>query len=132
MWEEGVKKRILVVDDEEYFSKMVKLNLEKTGKYEVKTESKGSRGLAVAKEFKPDLILLDILMGDLEGNEVAAQLKDDKETKNIPVVFLTAIATKEQVEESKGVIGGYPFLAKPVSEDKLIECIEKYTNKRQL
>jgi CheY-like chemotaxis protein len=118
-------KKILIIDDEEYFTRMVKLNLEKTGKYEVKTENKGALGLAAAKEFKPDLILLDILMQDLEGGEVAKQIKNDKDTKGIPIVFLTAIATKEQVDASRGVIGGYPFIAKPVFEGELIDCIER-------
>ncbi|MDD5165763.1 MAG: response regulator [Candidatus Omnitrophica bacterium] len=119
------KKKILIVDDEVDFTKVVKLNLEGTGRYEVRAENKGSLGLAVAKEFKPDLVLLDILMLDMEGSEVAYQLRSDEETKNIPIVFLTAVIRKKEAEENKGVIGGYPFIAKPVGIDELIEVIEK-------
>ncbi|MCF7874594.1 MAG: response regulator [Candidatus Omnitrophica bacterium] len=121
------KKKILIIDDEENFTRLVQLNLEETGRYEVKTVNKGSFGIAAAKEFKPDLILLDILMPDIEGGEVAFQLKNDKDVKNIPIVFLTAVATKEQVEKSSGFIGGHPFIAKPVDAEELIECIEKNT-----
>lgn len=119
------KKKILIIDDEEQFTKIVKLNLEYTGKYEVKTENKGALGLAATKEFKPDLILLDILMPDMEGSEVAFQLTNDKDTENIPLVFLTAVAKKEEIEASKGVIGGHPFIAKPVDIKQLIEVIEQ-------
>lgn len=130
MWKKTMKKKILIVDDEENFTKLVKLNLEKTGRYEVKTENKGSLGLTTAKEFKPDLILLDILMLDMEGSEVASQLKDNENTKNIPIVFLTAVVTKGQVEEASGIIGGHPFIAKPATAEELIDCIEKNISKK--
>ena len=117
------RKKILIIDDEEFFTKLVKLNLEKTGKYEVRTENKGLRGVDAAKEFKPDLILLDILMPDTEGSEVAAQLKNDAITSNIPVVFLTAVVKKDELQGGS-VIGGHPFVAKPVSTNDLINCIE--------
>jgi CheY-like chemotaxis protein len=123
------KKRIMIIDDEEFFTKLVKLNLEKTGKYEVRAENKGSQGLAAAREFKPDLILLDILMEDMEGSEVAVQLKNDVNTRDIPVVFLTAVVKKEEVESGYGVIGGHPFIAKPISINELISCIEKNIKK---
>jgi CheY-like chemotaxis protein len=124
-----VKKKILVVDDEEGFTKLVKLNLERTGRYEVRTESKGLLGLAAAKEYKPDLIFLDIIMPDLDGGDVCYQLENDKETKSIPIVFLTAVAKKEEVRENWGTIGGHPFIAKPVSARELIDCIEKNSSK---
>lgn len=119
------QKSILIIDDEENFTKLIKWNLEKTGKYKVRTENAGLLGLSAAKEFKPDLILLDILMPDMEGSEVAFQLKSDEDTKNIPIVFLTAVVKKEEVEGKKGVIGGSPFVAKPVEIKQLIDVIDK-------
>ncbi len=124
------RKKIMIIDDEEFFTKLVKLNLEKTGKYEVRAENKGSQSLAAAREFKPDLILLDILMPDMEGSEVAIQLKNDVNTRDIPVVFLTAVVKKEEVESGSGVIGGHPFIAKPVSTNELINCIEQNLSKK--
>ncbi len=109
----------------------MKLNLDQTGRYEVKTENKGSLALTAAKEFKPDLILLDILMLDMGGSEVAAQIKNNEDTKNIPIVFLTAVARKEEVEEASGIIGGHPFIAKPVTAEELIDFIEKNISKGQ-
>lgn len=119
------KKRILVIDDEKDFADMVKLNLESTGNYEVRTENKGRNALAAAREFKPNLIFLDIIMADMDGGAVRFNLKGDADTTDIPVVFLTAIVTDSEVDDRGNMIGGYPFLAKPVSVDKLIECINK-------
>ena len=121
------KKKILIIDDEVDFTNLVKLNLEKTGKYEVKVENRGEHGLIAAREFQPDLILLDILMPDLGGSEVAYQLKNDKSVDDIPVVFLTSVAKKEEVASARGVIGGHPFLAKPVTTEELVTCIDKYS-----
>lgn len=119
------KKRILLIDDEENFTKSVKLALEQTGKYKVKTENKSLLGLAAAREFKPDLILLDIIMPGADGGEIYSQLKSEEDIKNVPIVFLTAAIEKKEAEERSGVIGGYPFLSKPVSLEELIDCIEK-------
>ncbi|MDP2906296.1 MAG: response regulator [Candidatus Omnitrophota bacterium] len=125
MVDEAAKKKILIIDDEEDFTKLVKMNLEAAGEYEVRAEREGIKGIAAAKEFKPNLIFLDILMSDMEGGEVAYQLDNDPETGNIPIVFLTAVAKKEEVREGKGVIGGHPFMAKPVTTAELIQCIEE-------
>jgi DNA-binding response OmpR family regulator len=119
------KKKILIIDDEEGFTLMVKMGLEHTGKYEVRTETKGANGFDAAREFKPDLILLDVVMPDVQGGEVAYQLKNSNLTSNIPIVFLTAITTKDETEELGAVIGGHPVIAKEAELKELINCIEK-------
>jgi CheY-like chemotaxis protein len=119
------KKKILIIDDEEGFAKLIKMNLEGTGEYEVRTESNGTFGLAAAKEFKPDMILLDVMMPGIDGGDVRCQLKSEKDTKDIPVVFLTAVVSREDVEENKGIIGENLFIAKPVDIKSIIEVIKK-------
>lgn len=118
------KKKILIVDDEVSFLRLVKANLEKTGSYEVITESSGRNAITSACEFTPDLILLDILMPDADGTELIEDLKNNPATKDIPVIFLTAIVKSEEVKTRKGVISGYPFIAKPVSTKELVGRIE--------
>jgi CheY-like chemotaxis protein len=120
------KKKILIVDDEEDFGKMVKLNLERTAEFEVKCETKGANAVAAAKAFVPDLIFLDVIMPDVDGGEVMAQLKDNAAVKHIPIVFLTAIITDREATEQEGIVAGRPFLAKPITTAKLIACINKY------
>jgi DNA-binding response OmpR family regulator len=115
----------LVIDDEEDFTKFIKLNLEQTGQYEVRTENKGEAGIIAAREFKPNLIFLDVMMPGVDGGEVCYQLKNNQDTENIPVIFLTAAVKKEEVDGYTGIMGGNLFIAKPVDIKKLIYFIEK-------
>ncbi len=118
------KKRILIVDDEPHFTEMVKLNLEAGGQYSVFVENRGTQALHSALVCKPHLILLDVIMPDKEGPDVLDQLKRHERARNIPVVFLTATVTEEEVREHQGHIGGRTFLAKPGTVRSLVECIE--------
>jgi CheY-like chemotaxis protein len=122
-------KRILLVDDEKSFTNLLKMNLEETGKYEVRVENWAEDAYAAAKQFKPDLVLLDIIMPRLPGGNVAAQIKNDPELKDTPIVFLTAAVRKHQVEENDGIICDFPCIAKPASVDAVIDMIEKHAKK---
>ncbi|MCP3849149.1 MAG: response regulator [Gammaproteobacteria bacterium] len=118
-------KKILVVDDEVILTKMVKMNLERTGNYEVHTENEGSKALQAAREFKPDLIFMDVMMPDMSGDEVIAEIKEDDNLSTIPYVFLTAIVSKTETDEMGNTIGGNEFLAKPVKIEEIIATIER-------
>ena len=118
-------KKILVVDDEVNITALLSAYLEGTGKFEVKTANSGDRGYECAREFKPDLILLDIMMGEMGGDGLADKIKKDPLLRKTPIVFLTGIVTKEEVKAHDGVIGGYPYIAKPIMALKeLVDCIE--------
>jgi CheY-like chemotaxis protein len=118
------KKRVLLVDDEATFTKLIQRHLEGTGKFEVRTESKATQVMTTAREFRPDVIVLDVIMPDQDGGEVAAELKTDPKLGRVPVIFLTAIVSKEHVQRQGEVIGGQTFLAKPVSVPDLVRHIE--------
>ena len=92
------KKRILIIDDEAGLTRLLKLNLEQTGAYEVRTENRGLQGVAAAKAFRPDLILCDVIMPDLEGSDLAVQFKEDPALAATPFVFLTAVVSREEIE----------------------------------
>lgn len=119
------KKKILVVDDEVRMTRLLKMSLERTGQFEVKTENKGSNALNAAQVFKPDLILLDIMMPDTGGEEVAAQISEDKNLSHTKVIFLSGVLSKEDTGNTGKEIGGYLCLAKPVRNEDLVHCIEK-------
>ena len=123
------KKKILIIDDEDGFTRMVKLNLEATGRFEVRNENKAAEGLSAAKAFRPDLIFLDIVMPDIEGSEVANQIKADKNLKDIPIIYLTATVTSDEVDLEGGKIGGQSFLPKPVTVKQMVVCIENNIGK---
>jgi CheY-like chemotaxis protein len=120
------KKRILVVDDEPTITRLLKLNLEQTGEYEVATENISQAALAVAEEFQPDLLLLDVVMPGLDGGTLASQLQTSPSLKGTPIVFLTAAVTREEVRARHGLVGGQPFLAKPVSLHEVLACLKKH------
>lgn len=119
------KTKVLVVDDEAGITRMIKLNLEKTGHYEVQTENRGSHAIEAAREFRPDIIFLDVMMPDTQGDRIAGQLSEDAELKDIKVVFLTAIVTRDETADGGNEIGGNHFLAKPVNTEDIIRMIEK-------
>jgi CheY-like chemotaxis protein len=123
------KKRVLLIDDEKSFTNLLKLNLEDTGNYDVRVENWAEDGLSAAREFKPDIVLLDLIMPRMPGGNVAAQIKEDPGLKDTPIVFLTAAVRKHQVEENDGIICDHPCLAKPAPIEAVIETIEKHIRK---
>jgi CheY-like chemotaxis protein len=124
-------KRILVIDDEPGITMMMKLNLEKSGRYTVQTQNDALTALAAARAFQPDLILLDIVMPGKDGGELLSELQADEELKSIPVVFLTATMTAHAVEVRKGNIRGIPVIAKPVEPKKLIQRLEEVLKQKR-
>jgi len=123
------KKRILLVDDEKSLTTLLKLNLEETGQYEVRVENWAEDAVGAAREFKPDLILLDIIMPRLPGGNVAALIDGDPELQGTPIVFLTAAVRKHQVEENEGIICDHPCLAKPAPVEEVVAMIEKHVRR---
>ncbi|MCK5451364.1 MAG: response regulator [Candidatus Omnitrophica bacterium] len=118
------KKKILIVDDEEHFLKLIKINLEKTDKYEVLTLSDAKDIILRIREFKPEVILLDILMPKIDGIEVCQMLNEDPGGKGIPIITLSALDTdKDKLMMYK--LGVVDFLVKPIETDDLISKIEK-------
>src|SRR5205085_2625164 len=96
-----MKKRILVLDDEIDFARLMKVTLEMTGKYEVRSAIRATTFMQVAKDFRPDLILLDCMMPGMDGGEVAGQIQADPDLKDTPFMFLTATADELEARESQ-------------------------------
>lgn len=115
---------ILIIDDEKDFCRLVKMNLELLGNFKVLTAFSGREGIKIARETKPDLILLDIMMPKMNGFEVLRVLKRNRKTLAIPVVVLTAkdddvsklTATKLYNEE---------YITKPIGAGELKDKIEE-------
>jgi len=121
------KKKILIVDDEKDTANVLGQFIQKIGKYEVHIETIGSQAYATAKQLKPDLMLLDIMMPNVDGAEVANQMQSDTETKDIPIVFVSGAITKHEAREQGSTLGGYPVLAKPVRKKALMKILGEYT-----
>ena len=119
------KPCILIVDDNRDFTYSAKLALERTGRYSVWEENESARAHQTAQRVKPDLILLDIVMPETDGGEVAARIESDPTLHRTPIVFLTALVTKAEAR-SDLQIQGHPFLAKPISIPELVAGIERH------
>ena len=120
------KKRILVVDDQPQNTRLLKLHLEGTNDYVVREENDARAALSAAEEFEPDLILLDVMMPGVDGGELAARFQASPKLKTVPIVFLTAAVTKEEVKAGGGLIGGASFLAKPVVLSEVVVCLRQH------
>jgi CheY-like chemotaxis protein len=120
------KRRILLVDDEVAITRALAIYLSEQGECEVRVENQGSRAVAAALDFKPDLIFLDIVMPDADGGAVAAQMKTEPVLKHVPIVFLTALVSRHETGSMSKTIGGLPFLAKPVDPDIVLEYIDQH------
>jgi two-component system OmpR family response regulator len=121
------KTRILLVDDEKSVSMCMKINLERTGKFEVQTENYAPNALTTARLFRPDIIVMDVRMPEMEGGEVASQMASDPVLKAVPVVFLTAILNRQEAGINGIMSGKRKVLAKPLDLATLIACIEEIT-----
>lgn len=117
-------KKVLIVDDESGFTRLLKLTLQKTGNFEVKEVNDGTQAWLTAREFQPDIIFLDVVMPAIDGGDVAQQIRADPSLAHVPIIFLTAIVSSK---EGGHEIGGFPFLAKPVSLETIVRCIEEHT-----
>ena len=113
------KKKILIIDDEEQLVEFIKLRLEANG-YEVDAAHDGNAGLEKAKEGKPDLILLDIMMPEKDGYTMLQDLKADADTRAIPVIMITAKPDMRELFELEGIDG---YLTKPFSAEDLLPKI---------
>lgn len=99
MPEEGGKNKVLIVDDDAFLSGIYATKLELEG-FQVVTARDGEEGLKAAGSEKPDIILLDVLMPKLDGFEALKRLKQDESTKGIPVIMLTNLGQKEDIEQA--------------------------------
>ncbi|MDD5422089.1 MAG: response regulator [Candidatus Omnitrophota bacterium] len=118
------KRKVLIVDDEEDFLMITKLNLEDSGKYEVMTLSDANGIVAQVNSFEPDVILLDILMPNVGGIDACKALNADPKAKSIPIIVLSALG-RDDDKLNAYKVGVVDYLVKPIEKDALIAKIEK-------
>jgi CheY-like chemotaxis protein len=93
--------------------------------YQLSLFPDAEKALAQIKKAKPDIIILDVIMPQIDGPDLAMSLKSDPHTENVPIIFLTALATDYASNYHTYAKGGYEILAKPIDPVKLIQAIEK-------
>ena len=118
------KPRILIVDSNSRFARNARLFLDQSGKYIACTVIDPRRALESARSFKPDLVLVDLVMPQENGPEVAAQFEADWALHGVPIVFLTSLITAEEAKDGRRVYG-HRILPKPTSGSRLFELVEQ-------
>ncbi len=119
-------KKVLVVDDDPDITLLVKIKLEKTGRFQVAFTNSGARALELAKTEQPDLVLCDIDMPDKFGGEVAEELTLDPDTKDIPILFFSSLVSPGDIVDGK--VGGREMVSKSSTPEVLIERIDGILN----
>jgi len=114
------KRRVLLIDDESALTRLCRLALERTDSFIVQEENLGSRAVSTARQFRPDVIFLDIRLPDKDGHTIAAELSSDPVLRQVPIVFWSAslLCKKEVVANSHGC---WPTLPKPFSTEELTQ-----------
>lgn len=120
-------RRVLIVDDEADLAELLGYNLWKAG-YETRVVNDGEEGLAAISSFRPDLVVLDIMMPGYNGHQVLARIRENPDTAAVPVIFLTA--KNEEADEVEGLTkGADDFVTKPFSVRVLQARIERLLNR---
>jgi DNA-binding response OmpR family regulator len=122
----GSPARILVADDDPIILRLLQVNLDLEG-FAVDTAARGEDALARAREFPPDVILLDVMMPGLTGYDVARQLKEDARTAGIPIVFLSARTQEEDLRRGEE-LGVAAYVTKPFDPGELVDLIHQLSN----
>ena len=128
----NVRTRVLIIDDDAAVGRLLKLNLEDQGRYAVQVEHLGSHGVAAARRFKPDLILLDLVMPDRSGLAVAHELEGEPNLRDVPVIFISAMAVGNRLADLRDAPRFRPVIAKPIRTQELLQCIESSLAPREL
>lgn len=121
-----MKTKIVLIDDEPNFTIGLQSDLETAGNYEVLIENDSRAAIRTIRETRPDLVILDIVMPNVEGVDIIEQLEADPELRNIPILVVTAMIGHQDTAVEGGVAryGEHILLAKPISTGTLIKCIE--------
>lgn len=118
-------KKILIVDDEKEVAECSKGILENTGLYEVRIETTGEKVLEAVRQYRPDLVLMDVVMPLVDGPEAVRRITSDDECRGVRIVFMTSLVTNEETTGRDGLIGGLPFIPKPLSAQELVDRVGK-------
>ena len=120
------KTKVLVVDDDVTASRLLAVGLEKTGLFQVKVENVAMRAAASARQFRPDVIFMDVCMPGVDGTDVAFQIQKDPVIGSTPLIFLTSLVSGQEVNSQAIERGGREFLPKPASLANVIACIQRH------
>jgi len=128
----ALNTKVLIVDDDVTYTKALQRKLGAKGNYNIRVENDPRLAKKSALTFSPDIVFLDVMMPYLNGSEVYAQFSADARLMRIPIIFVTAIVGRKEVEYHHGYVGGCFYVAKPIDPDGLVAVINKHLHREPL
>jgi len=122
-----LKKKIMIIDDEESFALMLKMRIESSGDYEVTVSPETKDIISRIHDIRPDVILLDLIMPKVNGLDARDMLSSDPVGKKIPVIIVSGIDQSMDKDQAYK-FGAVDYIVKPVDDAKLLEAVEKAIN----
>lgn len=120
----GSLKQVLVADDDEDMMRLLEVTLQSSDRYVLLVAREGQEALRIAREKKPNVIFLDVMMPRMDGFEVCRALKQDPATKHIKIIMLTALA-QDRDQQKAAELGADGYMTKPFSPIKLMDRLDQ-------
>jgi two-component system OmpR family response regulator len=120
-----MKKRLLIIDDERWFSNLLAYSLEAEGYYDVRQENIPLQAVETARAVGPDLIILDVMMPHLDGSELAERFRHDELLRDVPVLFITNLVSEDDAPDGVVKRNGQIYLSKTAPVERVLECVQE-------
>ncbi len=117
---ESGKRKVLIVDDDEELVELLKDTFERDGRFDIRTANNGFDAGMLVKEFRPDLVVLDVMLPDINGREVCVRVRSDSTLDEVKIVCISGMVEADKVADLKAA-GANDFVQKPFAVDKLLE-----------
>lgn len=117
---ESGKRKVLIVDDDEELVELMRDAFDQDGRFDIRTANNGFDAGMLVKEFRPDLVVLDVMLPDINGREVCVRVRSDKSLDEVKIVCISGMIESDKVLDLRDA-GANDFLQKPFTVDKLLE-----------
>ena len=119
---ESGKRKVLIVDDDEELVELLVDVFERDGRFDIKTANNGFDAGMLVKEFRPDLVVLDVMLPDINGKEVCQRVRSDSSLDDVQIICISGMVEADKVADLK-LSGANDFIQKPFAVEKLIERV---------
>ena len=119
---ESGKRRVLIVDDDEDLVELIADHLERDSRFEIRTANNGFDAGMMVKEYRPDIIVLDVMLPDINGKEVCQRVRSDKTMEDVRIICISGMVEEDKVADLREA-GANDFMHKPFEVEKLIDRI---------
>jgi len=117
---ESGKRKVLIVDDDEELVELLTDVFEKDGRFDIRTANNGFDAGMLVKEFRPDLVVLDVMLPDINGKEVCQRVRSDSNLETVKIICISGMVEQDKVADLRAA-GADDFIQKPVTVDRLLE-----------